>query len=64
MGVLLQAYYSRNQDPQGVPSPLDGDPRIPFWWDHIAAQASNFRRAGFTAIWLPPPLKGASGGLS
>ena len=64
MGVLLQAYYFRNQNPNGVPSPLDGNPDIPFWWTHVAAQANAFRRSGFTAVWLPPPLKGASGGLS
>ena len=44
MGVLLQAFYFRNQNPTGVPSPLDGAPHIPFWWDHIAAQAHDFRR--------------------
>ena len=64
MGVLLEAFYFRDTDPAGVPSPLDGDPHVPFWWDHLAAQANAFRRAGFSALWLPPPLKGASGGLS
>jgi alpha-amylase len=64
MGVLLQAFYFRNQNPNGVPTPLDGDPSVPFWWDHIAAQANALRRAGFTAVWLPPPLKGASGHFS
>ena len=64
MGVLLQAFYFRNQNPNGVPSPLDGNRSVPFWWDHIAAQANALRRAGFTAVWLPPPLKGASGRFS
>jgi alpha-amylase len=64
MGVLLQAFYFRDQNPNGVPSPLDGDPSVPFWWDRIAAQANALRRAGFTAVWLPPPLKGASGHFS
>jgi len=64
MGVLLQALYFRNQNPNAVPSPLDGNASVPFWWDHLAAQANAFRKAGFTAVWLPPPYKGASGGLS
>ena len=59
MGVLLQAFYKRAN--RGVPCPLDGDHGAPFWWDHLAAQAQPLRRAGFTAVWLPPPLKGASG---
>jgi alpha-amylase len=64
MGVLLQALYFRNKSPNAVPSPVDGDATIPFWWDHLAAQANAFRKAGFTAVWLPPPFKGASGGFS
>src|SRR5260370_41185655 len=64
MGVLLQAFFFGPGRVNGVPSPLDGDPRIPFWWDRLAAQAHDFRRSGFTAMWLPPPLKGASGPLS
>jgi alpha-amylase len=47
-----------------VPSPLDGDASVPFWWDHLAAQASALANAGFTAVWLPPALKGASGSFS
>src|SRR5262249_43736822 len=39
----------------------DGDHGGPFWWDHLAAQAHALRRAGFTAVWLPPPLKAGSG---
>lgn len=58
MGVLLQAFYQRGNT--GVPSPADGDPIDP-WWDHIAKQANAFRKAGFTAIWLPPATKGGSG---
>ena len=64
MGVLLQGFYFGPGRVHGVPSPLDGDKTIPFWWDHLAAQAHTLRRAGFTAIWIPPPLKGASGTLS
>ncbi len=64
MGVLLQGFYFGPGKVHGVPSPLDGDKTIPFWWDHLATQANLLRRAGFSAIWLPPPLKGASGSFS
>src|SRR6266849_6376780 len=64
MGVLLQGFFSAPGINRGVPSPLDGDQRIPFWWDHLAAQAHDFRRAGFTAVWVPPPFKCRSGGFS
>jgi len=64
MGVLLQGFFFAPGRIAGVPSPLDGDRTIPFWWDHLAAQANDLRRAGFSAIWLPPPLKGASGSFS
>jgi hypothetical protein len=39
----------------------DGDPATPWWWDHLAAQASDLRAAGFAAVWLPPVLKTAFG---
>jgi len=61
MGVILQAFYRRGT--AGVPAPADGGEsrRLPWWWDHLAAQAHTLRQAGFTALWLPPALKGASG---
>jgi len=62
-GVLLQAYYKRGD--AGVPCPADPDSRVrEFWWDHLARQASQLRDAGFTAVWLPPLTKGASGTFS
>ena len=64
MGVLLQGFFFAPGRVAGVPSPLDGNKAIPFWWDHLAAQANALRRSGFSAIWIPSPLKGASGGLS
>jgi alpha-amylase len=64
MGVLLQGFFFGPGRVTGVPSPLDGDAAIPFWWDHLAAQANALAKAGFTAIWLPPPLKGQSGSSS
>src|SRR6266446_7019159 len=61
MGVLLQGFYQRGD--KGVPSPADGD-HIDAWWDHLARQARTLQQVGFTAIWLPPVTKGASGTLS
>jgi alpha-amylase len=61
MGVLLQAFFTQNNGNKGVPCPLDGDHGADFWWDHLAKQAHALRQAGFTALWLPPPLKGNSG---
>jgi alpha-amylase len=60
VGVLLQGFYKLPPN-QAVPSPADGDPAVPWWWNRIAAQARALSRAGFTAIWLPPMLKSASG---
>jgi alpha-amylase len=53
MGVLLQGFFFDVKSASATP-----------WWDHLAGQAQDLGKAGFTAIWLPPPLKGASGGLS
>lgn len=60
MGVMLQAVYKL---PNGhtVPSPYDGNRRVPWWWDRLAAQANSFRQAGFTAILLPPVTKTNAG---
>jgi alpha-amylase len=65
MGVLLHAHY-RLMGPGGskivMPAPVDKDtPHAPWWWDHLAGQAADFRRAGFTAVLLPPVCKTASG---
>ena len=60
MGVLLQGFFKVAHD-KALPSPADGKPNIPWWWDHLAAQARALSRAGFTAVWLPPVLKTESG---
>ena len=49
------------QGSRALPSPADGNLAIPWWWDHLAAQARALSLAGFTAVWLPPVLKTASG---
>jgi alpha-amylase len=65
MGVLLHAHY-RLMGPNGqkivMPAPVDKNtPNAPWWWDHLAHQAADFRRAGFSAVLLPPLCKTASG---
>jgi len=60
MGVLLQAAYRRGPN-VSVPSPADGDSSVPWWWDHLASQAKALRLSGFTAVLLPPVLKGSAG---
>jgi alpha-amylase len=65
MGVLLHGSYRRrgaNGQKIAVPAPIDAEtPHVPWWWDHLAAQAADFRRCGFSAILLPPVCKSASG---
>lgn len=64
MGVILQAAFRRRPNVT-VPAPSDtpaGD--TPWWYDRIAAQARDFRLAGFTALLLPPVLKTNAGAAS
>ncbi len=44
-----------------MPAPVDGDHRVPWWWDHLADQARAMRLAGFSAVLLPPVLKTSAG---
>jgi galactose oxidase len=60
MGVLLQGFYKLPPN-NALPSPADGNQEVPWWWDHLATQARALSLAGFTAVWLPPVLKTASG---
>src|SRR5438105_9546348 len=53
-GVMLQGFYTN------VPSGYGS----PWWWDHLAEQANTFAQDGFSAVWIPPSLKGSSGGYS
>jgi len=53
VGVLLEGFFFGLTSGPGI-----------FWWDHLAKQANDLATSGFSAIWLPPPLKGASGGVS
>ena len=63
MGVLLQGFYKTKPD-NAVTSPADGDATLLWWWKQSATEANELRKAGFTAIWLPPVLKTASGNSS
>ena len=56
--VMLQAFY------WDVPSPYVSYPSAPWWWDRLATNARDIRDAGFTALWIPPCTKGASGDYS
>jgi galactose oxidase len=60
MGVLLQGFFKLPPN-RAVPSPADGEGGTPWWWDHLAAQANDFRKVGLTAVWLPPVLKTSAG---
>jgi alpha-amylase len=61
-GVMLQGFY------KDVPTPnvATSDPLYSrtYWWDTLAIKAHSLANAGFTAVWLPPVTKGASGGMS
>ena len=63
-GVLLQGFYWNVPTPVPTPNCPNVDPNADFWWDHIAKQAKALREAGFTAVWLPPVWKAASGACS
>lgn len=52
-GVMLQAFHWDAQ-PTNASS----------WWMQLASQTQELSQAGFTAVWIPPALKGASGGYS
>jgi len=49
--VMLQAFY--------WDVPVDARNLNGFWWDSLRAKADILKGAGFTAIWTPPPSKGA-----
>src|SRR5690606_11962081 len=52
-GVMLQGFYwDANTSPQNS------------WWMQLANDSQELSRAGFTALWIPPVLKSASGGYS
>jgi len=53
-GVILQGFY--------IDVPSGGGK--PWWWDHLATKSHEYAGAGFTAVWIPCPLKGATGGYS
>ena len=50
-GVMLQAWYW--DSPPGEE-----------WWNKLSRMMPQLREWGFTALWIPPPCKGAGGGFS
>ncbi|MBI4576349.1 MAG: DUF1939 domain-containing protein, partial [Planctomycetes bacterium] len=53
-GVLFQDFYWETVTPPGKGS----------WWQHAAETVPALRDAGVTALWVPSPGKGSSGGYS
>lgn len=51
-GVMMQGFY------------WDASATGTSWWNNLASKANELKLAGFTAIWIPPVGKGASGGYS
>ncbi len=51
MGVIMQAFY------WDCPR-LEG--REYAWWSCVTGKVTSLRKAGFTALWLPPPYKAAN----
>lgn len=60
-GVLMQGFYwdAPQHGEAGV-----GDYANYTWYDYLASKAGELSQVGFSAIWFPPPSKGASGGYS
>ncbi len=53
-GVMMEGFYS--DCPSGYGNT--------WWWDNLANQSTTLAKDGFSAIWMPPAIKGNSGGYS
>ncbi len=53
-GVMVQGFYWDTNSPTPAQT----------WWEHLQERTPELRAMGVTAIWAPPPTKGASGGFS
>ncbi|HEX8071863.1 MAG TPA: alpha-amylase family glycosyl hydrolase [Pyrinomonadaceae bacterium] len=51
--TMMQAFY--------WDVPTDDVNKNGSWWNNLAARAPEIKRAGFTAVWTPPPSKGNFG---
>jgi alpha-amylase len=51
--VMMQAFYWN--------VPVDDAHNNGFWWDSLSAKAAGLKSAGYSAVWTPPPSKGAWG---
>jgi alpha-amylase len=64
MGVIYHAHARFFQNGQKVTLPAPWDPQtpnVPAWYDYLALHAPELRRAGFSAVLLPPSTKSLSG---
>jgi len=53
-GVMMEGFYT------SVPSGYGNN----WWYDNLSSKANQLASAGISAVWLPPALKGNSGGYS
>ena|GEM_PF-545278 len=51
--TMMQAFY--------WDVPTDDVNKNGDWWNNLAGKAPDIKRAGFTAVWTPPPSKGNFG---
>jgi alpha-amylase len=51
--TMMQAFY--------WDVPVDDVNKNGNWWNNLAGRAPELKRAGFTAVWTPPPSKGNFG---
>lgn len=62
--MLMWLNYRRNHVNEGtisVPSPYDGDPTVPYWYDKIAGMAADLAANGFTDVLFPNPVMNDGG---
>ena len=53
-GVMMEGFYT------SVPSGYGSN----WWYDNLSSKANQLASSGISALWLPPALKGNSGGYS
>lgn len=63
MNVMMEAGYHIGTAGKytSVPSPADGNPDTPWFWDYLASQSNSLAHAGITDVLIPPPYKAEGG---